>query len=145
MKVQVHIEWMEELDAWGKRLQVEVKELQTELAEISRLNAEHEEEREILVGLSHACNVIIAKSMDPMYVKPDSFETHISHSRQIEVPAEYSWRLPRIFGHATNLSPADLSRIGPSPPPCLGQCPRHPIKARPLQQVVATVQTCWIV
>ena len=43
MKVQVHIEWMEELDAWGKRLQVEVKELQTELADISRLNAEHEE------------------------------------------------------------------------------------------------------
>ena len=48
MKVQVHIEWMEELDAWGKRLQVEVKELQTELAEISRLNAEHEEANELL-------------------------------------------------------------------------------------------------
>ena len=49
MKVQVHIEWMEELDAWGKRLQVEVKELQTELAEISRLNAEHEEANELLL------------------------------------------------------------------------------------------------
>ena len=48
MKVQVHIEWMEELDAWGKRLQVEVKALQTELAEISRLNAEHEEANELL-------------------------------------------------------------------------------------------------
>ena len=49
MKVQVHIEWMEELDAWGKRLQVEVKEVQTELAEISRLNAEHEEANELLL------------------------------------------------------------------------------------------------
>ena len=48
MKVQVHIEWMEELDAWGKRLQVEVKEVQTELAEISRLNAEHEEANDVL-------------------------------------------------------------------------------------------------
>ena len=48
MKVQVHIEWMEELDAWGKRLQVEVKEVQTELAEISRLNAEHEEVNDLL-------------------------------------------------------------------------------------------------
>ena len=49
MKVQVHIEWMEELDAWGKRLQVEAKALQTELAEISRLNAEHEEAKELLL------------------------------------------------------------------------------------------------
>ena len=48
MRVQVHIEWMEELDAWGKRLQVEVKEVQTELAEISRLNAEHEEANDVL-------------------------------------------------------------------------------------------------
>ena len=48
MKVQVHIEWMEELDAWGKRLQVEVKEVQTELAKISRLNAEHEEANDVL-------------------------------------------------------------------------------------------------
>ena len=48
MKVLVHSEWMEELDAWGKRLQVEVKELQTELAEISRLNAEHEEANDVL-------------------------------------------------------------------------------------------------
>ena len=48
MKVLVHIEWMEELDAWGKRLQVEVKEVQTELAEISRLNAEHEEANDVL-------------------------------------------------------------------------------------------------
>ena len=48
MKVQVHIEWMEELDAWGKRLQVEVKEVQTELAEISRLKAEHEEANDVL-------------------------------------------------------------------------------------------------
>ena len=48
MKVQVHIEWMEELDAWGKRLQVEVKEVQTELADISRLNAEHEEANDVL-------------------------------------------------------------------------------------------------
>ena len=49
MRVQVHIEWMEELDARGKRLQVEVKALQTELAEISRLNAEHEEAKELLL------------------------------------------------------------------------------------------------
>ena len=49
MKVQMHIEWMEELDAWGKRLQVEAKALQTELAEISRLNAEHEEAKELLL------------------------------------------------------------------------------------------------
>ena len=49
MRVQVHIEWMEELDAWGKRLQVQVKALQTELAEISRLNAEHEEAKELLL------------------------------------------------------------------------------------------------
>ena len=49
MKVQVHIEWNEELDAWGKRLQVEVKALQTELAEISRLNVEHEEAKELLL------------------------------------------------------------------------------------------------
>jgi len=48
MKVLVHSEWMEELDAWGKRLQVEVKEVQTELAEISRLNAEHEEANDVL-------------------------------------------------------------------------------------------------
>ena len=31
------------------RLQVEVKEVQTELAEISRLNAEHEEANELLL------------------------------------------------------------------------------------------------
>ena len=48
MKVLVHSEWMEELDAWGKRLQVEVKEKQTELAEISRLNVEHEEVNDLL-------------------------------------------------------------------------------------------------
>ena len=36
--------------AWrlGKRLQVEVKDVQTELAEISRLNAEHEEANALL-------------------------------------------------------------------------------------------------
>ena len=48
MRVQVHIEWMEELDARGKRLQVEVKELKTELEEIGRLNLEHEKENELL-------------------------------------------------------------------------------------------------
>ena len=48
MKVQVHIEWMEELDARGRRLQVEVKELRTELEEIARLNLEHEKENEML-------------------------------------------------------------------------------------------------
>merc|ERR1719394_662864 len=38
MKVQVHIEWMEELDAWGKRLQVEVNELlQKDLEELEVL------------------------------------------------------------------------------------------------------------
>ena len=48
MKVHVHIEWMEELDTRGRRLQVEVKELRTELEEIARLNLEHEKENELL-------------------------------------------------------------------------------------------------
>merc|ERR1719357_2200489 len=48
MRVKVHIEWTEELDARGKRLQVEVKELKTELEEIGRLNLEHEKENELL-------------------------------------------------------------------------------------------------
>ena len=48
MRAQVHIEWMEELDARGKRLQVEVEELRTELKEIGRLNLEHEKENELL-------------------------------------------------------------------------------------------------
>ena len=44
MKVQVHIEWMEELDARGKRLEVEVKELLKELEEIGRLKVGQEKE-----------------------------------------------------------------------------------------------------
>ena len=39
---------MEELDTRGRRLQVEVKELRTELEEIARLNLEHEKENELL-------------------------------------------------------------------------------------------------
>ena len=48
MKVQVHIEWMEELDARGKRLAVEVKELLKELEEIGRLKVGQEKEEEEL-------------------------------------------------------------------------------------------------
>ena len=48
MKVQVHIEWMEELDARGKRLELEVKELLKELEEIGRLKVGQEKEEEEL-------------------------------------------------------------------------------------------------
>ena len=48
MKVQVHIEWMEELDARGKRLEMEVKELLKELEEIGRLKVGQEKEEEEL-------------------------------------------------------------------------------------------------
>ena len=48
MKVQVHIEWMEELDARGKRLALEVKELLKELEEIDRLKVDYEKEEEEL-------------------------------------------------------------------------------------------------
>merc|ERR1719239_262816 len=48
MKVQVHIEWMEELDARGKRLEIEVKELLKELEEIGRLKVGQEKEEEEL-------------------------------------------------------------------------------------------------
>ena len=48
MKVQVHIEWMEELDARGKRLEVEVKELLKELEEIGKLRLGHEKQEQLL-------------------------------------------------------------------------------------------------
>ena len=48
MKVQVHIEWMEELDARGKRLEVEVKELLKELEEIGKLRLGQEKEEQEL-------------------------------------------------------------------------------------------------
>ena len=48
MKVQVHIEWMEELDARGKRLEVEVKELLKELEEIGKLRLGQEREEQEL-------------------------------------------------------------------------------------------------
>ena len=37
MKIQMHVEWLEEVDAMGKRLTVEVKQLIDELEEINRL------------------------------------------------------------------------------------------------------------
>ena len=48
MKVQVHIEWMEELDARGKRLEVEVKELLKGLEEIGKLRLGQEKEEQEL-------------------------------------------------------------------------------------------------
>ena len=48
MKVQVHIEWMEELDARGKRLEVEVKELLKEPEEIGKLRLGQEKEEQEL-------------------------------------------------------------------------------------------------
>ena len=48
MKVQVHIEWMEELDARAKRLGLEVKELLKELEEIGRVRLGQEKEEQEL-------------------------------------------------------------------------------------------------
>ena len=57
MKVQVHIEWMEELDARGKRLEVEVKELLKELEEIGKLRlGQEKEEQELRKDLADELN-----------------------------------------------------------------------------------------
>ena len=48
MKVQVHIEWMEELDARTKRLGLEVKGLLKELEEIGKLKLGLEKEEKEL-------------------------------------------------------------------------------------------------
>ena len=48
MKIQMHIEWLKEVDAMGKRLTVEVKLLIDELEEINRLEDLQEKEEEML-------------------------------------------------------------------------------------------------
>ena len=48
MKIQMHVEWIEEVDAMGKRLTVEVKQLIDELEEINRLKDLQEKEEEML-------------------------------------------------------------------------------------------------
>ena len=48
MKIQMHIEWLEEMDAMGKRLTIEVKQLIEELEEINRLRDLQEKEEEML-------------------------------------------------------------------------------------------------
>ena len=48
MKIQMHIEWIEEVDAMGERLTVEVKQLIEELEEINRLKDLQEKEEEML-------------------------------------------------------------------------------------------------
>ena len=48
MKIQMHIEWLEEVDAMGKRLTVEVKQSIDELEEINRLKDLQEKEEEML-------------------------------------------------------------------------------------------------
>ena len=48
MKIQMHVEWLEEVDAMGKRLTVEVKQLIDELEEINRLKDLQEKEEELL-------------------------------------------------------------------------------------------------
>ena len=59
MKVQVHIEWMEELDARGKRLEVEVKELLKELEEIGKLRlGQEKEEQELRKDLADELTLI---------------------------------------------------------------------------------------
>ena len=48
MKIQMHVEWIEEVDAMGKRLTIEVKQLIEELEEINRLRDLQEKEEEML-------------------------------------------------------------------------------------------------
>ena len=48
MKIQVHVEWIEEVDAIGKRLAVEMEQLIEELEEISKLKEIQEKEEEML-------------------------------------------------------------------------------------------------
>ena len=48
MKIQMHVEWLEEVDAMGKRLTVEVKQLIDELEEINKLKDLQEKEEEML-------------------------------------------------------------------------------------------------
>ena len=48
MKIQMHVEWLEEVDAMGKRLAVEVKQLIDELEEINKLKDLQEKEEEML-------------------------------------------------------------------------------------------------
>ena len=48
MKIQMHVEWIEEVDAMGKRLAVEVVQLIEELEEINRLRDLQEKEEEML-------------------------------------------------------------------------------------------------
>ena len=48
MKIQMHVEWLEEVDAMGKRLTIEVKQLIEELEEINRLRDLQEKEEEML-------------------------------------------------------------------------------------------------
>ena len=48
MKIQMHVEWIEEVDAMGKRLAVELEQLIEELEEINKLKEMQEKEEEIL-------------------------------------------------------------------------------------------------
>ena len=48
MKIQMHVEWLEEVDAMGKRLTVEVKQLIEELEEINKLKEIQEKEEQML-------------------------------------------------------------------------------------------------
>ena len=48
MKIQMHVEWIEEVDAMGKRLAVEVEQLIEELEEINKLKDLQEKEEVIL-------------------------------------------------------------------------------------------------
>lgn len=48
MKIQVHVEWLEEVDAMGKRLTIEVEQLIEELEEINKLKDLQEKEKEML-------------------------------------------------------------------------------------------------
>ena len=48
MKIQMHVEWIEEVDAMGKRLTVEVKQLIDELEEINKLKDLQKKEEEML-------------------------------------------------------------------------------------------------
>ena len=48
MKIQMHVEWIEEVDAMGKRLAVELEQLIEELEEINKLKEMQEKEEEML-------------------------------------------------------------------------------------------------
>ena len=64
MKIQMHIEWLEEMDAMGKRLTIEVKQLIEELEEINRLRDLQEKEEEMLkMDLDEVVALRAAKSI----------------------------------------------------------------------------------